>query len=282
MKGKYKSPKKALFYSLLVPGTGQIYVGGGTGNYMRGAVYLATEAVLGGLWYHYCVTLYNRQVKRYKAFANEHFSLGKYEQEMYSLYISLADNTKEGNFSTLYLSDRSKYCESIYGDADKYDCSDSTLSSTNHRNYVGSATETLGDFIDSTGGLWDASTLYLLIADENYVLGWDDVTDQTAAEDLILSTTDSSTWVALGTSDNQDIYQSMRDRANRLAGYQVYFLGGILLNHLVSAIDATLAARAHNKALYEERLTWADRLHFNSQLYWTGDWTTRLLAYVEF
>ena len=40
--------------------------------------------------------------------------------------------------------------------------------------------------------------------------------------------------------------------------------GGLILNHIVSAIDAAFTANAHNKTLYSEELSWYDRLHFDS------------------
>jgi len=56
----------------------------------------------------------------------------------------------------------------------------------------------------------------------------------------------------------------MRSRANELADMQAWFLGGLILNHIVSAVDATLAARSHNMALYEEKLSWIDKMRLNS------------------
>ena len=62
----------------------------------------------------------------------------------------------------------------------------------------------------------------------------------------------------------------MRDRANQYARMQTYFLGGIVLNHIVSALDAALAARFHNKALYQTEARWYDRVRLESDLAWEG------------
>ena len=83
MKGKYKSPRKALFMSLVVPGSGQLYVGGSKFTYARGVIYLALEAGLWAGWYYNTVYRYDEQVKKYKKFADAHYSIGRYENAMY-------------------------------------------------------------------------------------------------------------------------------------------------------------------------------------------------------
>ena len=72
----------------------------------------------------------------------------------------------------------------------------------------------------------------------------------------------NSETVPLGTSANLKIYRGMRNKANDYADMQAWFFGGLILNPLVSAVDAAWAAHAHNKVLYEEELSWFDRLRF--------------------
>jgi len=136
MKGKYKSPRKALFFSLVVPGSGQLYVGGSTFNYIRGAAYLALEGALWGGWYYYSVYKYDKQVKRYKKFAKNHYSAYTYESKMHDLYNGLDDSDEEAEFVERYLSNRETYCKSIYGEASTNGCYVEGKELTNDKNHI--------------------------------------------------------------------------------------------------------------------------------------------------
>lgn len=280
MKGRYKSPRKALFMSLLVPGAGQMYVGGTTFNYVRGGLYMVTEVVLGGLWYHYSVTLYDRQVNRYEKYANAHFSVGKYEADIYSLYSQLSDNDERTEFQTQYLSGRETYCGSIYKNASQNDCSQADLRKGDNHRLQFPKDELLGTTVKKVN-LYDETELYRTIGGVNYVYGWDDAGNYASASDLNLEA-DASEWVALGTSNNREAYLDMRDRATELANYQAYFLGGLILNHLISAVDATWSAYAHNKGLYEEKLAWYERIRFDSQVMLNSDIGSKVTARLDF
>ena len=263
MKGRYKSPRKALFMSLVVPGSGQLYVGGSNFTYVRGAVYLALEAALWSGWYYYSVYKYDKQVNRYKKFAKTHYSIGEYENEMRYLYNSVSENEYE--FKNRYLGTRESFCEGIFGNATMHGCYDNTKLYHND-------TEYMNDFVKSPVNLgkemdnvkFDSpSEVYQLIADDAYVLGWDDVNNPVPASSLELEDPNSAT-VVLGESEHQKEYRSLRSKANDYADMQAWFFGGLILNHIVSAVDAAFTANAHNKLLYEEDLSWYDHLHFDS------------------
>lgn len=252
MKGRYKSPRKALFASLIVPGTGQLYVGGSKFNYVRGAAYLAIEGALWGSWYYYSVYKYDKQVKRYKKFAKEHYSAGDYETKIHGLFNGL-DNGDEEEFIARYLSSRESYCKSIYGDASTNGCytGDASTELTKDANHI--------KYVGKSFSLYNSGSYYSTIAGSAYVLGWDDVENETAVSALDLGGEET---VALGTSANWKTYRSMRGKANDYADMQAWFFGGLILNHIVSALDAAWSAHAHNKVLYEEELSFFDRLHF--------------------
>jgi len=246
VKGSYKSPRRAMFMSLIVPGSGQFYVGGQP-RYIRGAFYLAEEiALLTGLYYH-SIYKYDKQVKKYQNFAKAHFDIGRYEEAMNG--ITVYDENKE-SFQINYGSERENYCKAIYGPG------------------ASAADGNCVSFIDGLnfyntyyrGSIYDASAFYRTIASEDFVLGWEGVVSDPNAESAI----NEGRYVRLGEAKNLEHYVSLRKKATNLADRQAIFLGAIILNHIVSAIDAALSAKAHNNSLYEEKLSFMDRLRLNS------------------
>jgi len=190
MKGKYKSPRKAMFMSLVIPGSGQLYTGGSTFTYVRGGVYLALEAALWGSWYYFSVHKYNDQVDKYKKFAKSHYSIGQYEVKMRNIYKQLADETEESRFENRYMSSREGFCEALYGTANSYGCYVKGQLFQDDKNHLNkfSDQKPLGKEIDALKDVYDVSTIYQQIADDAYVLGWDDVTDEEVVLNLELQT----------------------------------------------------------------------------------------------
>ena len=271
MKGKYRSPRKALFMSLVIPGSGQLYVGGSTFNYARGAAYLVLEAALWGSWYYFSVYKYDKQVSKYKKFAKEHFSIGRFEAQMRDIYLNqLSDETEESRFETRYMSSREDFCKAIYGDANASGCYTKGKLFSGDKAHTDrfsvSSPKSLGEEIASQKNFYDMSQVYQLIGEKSYVLGWDDVDSVALGQNLLLEEASVDEIVPLGKSRNLSKYRDMRSKANDYADLQVWFFGGIILNHIVSAVDAAFAANAHNKDLYSEEVSWYDRLHFESYM----------------
>ena len=268
MKGRYKSPRKALFMSLVIPGSGQMYVGGSNFTYVRGGVYLALEAALWGSWYYFSVNKYNKQVDKYKKYAKEHYSIGRYEQRMRSLYNADAVNY-ESEFRRRYLGSRETFCEGIFGVATTDRCYDRDKLYSGDVEYVNTfvkSPKSLGDEMEKVD-FDNASEVYQLISDDAYVLGWEDIGDEDVAVATSLALDDpnhATESLVKSESDYQKKYRSMRNKANDYADMQAWFFGGLILNHIISAVDAAFTANSHNKALYEEDLSWYDHLHFDS------------------
>ena len=279
MKGRYKNPRKALFLSLLVPGAGQIYVGGTTATYVRGGVYLALEALMWSGWGYFSIHKYNEQVKKYKKFAKEHYSIGRYEYEMHNLYNTDADLYGSA-FNNRYMGTRKSFCEAIYGSGNDGGCYHENslfVDDSKHLNVFDEKDKNLGDEMrDFKHDFNKESEVFQLISENAYVLGWDDVENPTLVGDLQLEDPNSEI-VSLGESERLNKYRSMRRDANDYADMQAWFIGGLILNHIISAVDAALTANAHNKVLYEEDVSWFDRLHFDSGFSFTDSfgWSVR-------
>ncbi len=230
-KGTYKSPRRAMFMSLILPGSGQIYVGGKQARYVRGIFYLAEEIALISGFYYYSIHKYNDQVKKYQDFAKKNFSVNRYEAAMNDLY-----DPEFLNFRDLYGKERENYCEAFFGSSGSLPC-------------IENFGKTSGSPNDDTP-IYSPSTYYSVIANKDFILGWLD--------------SEKNSDTDLGTSKHYNNYLSLRKKASNLADRQVIFLSAIILNHVVSAIDAALSASAHNNSLYEEKLSFLDKIRLES------------------
>lgn len=280
LRGRYKSPRRALFMSLALPGAGQVYVGGSSWNYARAVAYLSAEIALGLGWYHYSVRLYNREVRRYTAYAKNHFSIGLLERRMLDLYNSLDSDADQANFRQLYRLEgagREEYCRAIYGSETAFACASFSTAQAHQQNFP--EEQMLGESQEQRGGFRNETALLRMLALEDYVLGWVDADSVRTVGSLDLS---GEIKDELGISAHRQRYINMRNQATDYADMQPYFLGAILLNHIVSAVDAALSARAHNAGLYQERLTWHQRIRLNSRAQLWPHWESHFNASLAF
>jgi hypothetical protein len=262
-KGGYRNPKKALFMSLMVPGLGQAYVGQSAFTYARAAVYFGTEVTLGLLWYQYTVVKYDRQVKRYRAHADDHWSLGKYEDRLFQ-----ETPQPEGDFAAVNPF-RSSYCDAVQSDLtltgqklnrgckeiytdDAAILSDYAFFAAQHDDQALDAAARSA----ARAAFADPIEFYALIGGyQEFIAGWDDAVGVGYSDTLIT-----------GTSANRDVYNAMRQKAQDYSRMQAWFIGGIVLNHIASAVDAALTARHNNKLLYEGEARWYDRVKMDGGL----------------
>ncbi len=283
IKGHYRSPKQALFMSLIVPGLGQAYVGGSTFNYVRAVSYLAIDVALGFGWYQYVHVKHDRKVKQYRAFADTNWSITAYEDSLASRFPPEQNQTdaflranilRENYCGYIVYPYASKSAEALYRGCNDY------VNDSNYNAELGDFRRTFDDskltpeqISAQRAAFYSAFDFYEIIGKEQeFIVGWKDVHD-VAYQD---------TGVA-AKSEDRDRYVSMRQTAERYSRMQALFLGGMVANHIVSAIDAALAARLHNRYLYETPTAWYDRLRLDSRMGFAGlDMRTWVGAYFTF
>lgn len=275
IKGKYRSPKKALFMSLVVPGLGQAYVGQHWANYARGAAYFLADVALVYGWHQYVGVKQDRQVDRYRAFADKNWRQYKYEDSI-QVTPDLEDLEKRN-------AHRETYCEavqervsprgqSLYNackdpESEEYDSFETTY---DDRDWSDDSVSVLRRRFPNTLEFYE-----MIGKEQEFITGWLD------ADSVVMADTgfyamgadggalvDKFNNLVLATTPMQQEYIGMRAKANDYARMQAYFLGGLVINHIVSALDAALTAHYHNKALYQTEVRWWNRLHLDSQMAW--------------
>jgi hypothetical protein len=275
LKGRYRSPKKALFMSMIVPGLGQAYVGQNWFNYTRGAVYFLTDVALMYGWHHYVVDRQDAQIAKYQKYADENWRQSKYEDSIarYPDKVATRNEHRENYCETVQDANTNKGNSLLQGC--KVPTSDEYASFKAEYNDKDSSAAAVGLF---RSRFPNPHNFYELIGKETeFVTGWLD------ADSVFLG---DSAYYAMGPDGNalkdavgrlvpattamQQKYIGMRAQANDYARMQAWFLGGMVVNHIVSAIDAALAAHYHNKALYQTETNWWDRVRLDSYLAWDG------------
>jgi hypothetical protein len=303
----YRSPRKAFFYSLMLPGAGQAYVG----HWARASAYIVTEAAIGIGWWYYAVHKSDAALQQSKDYANAHWQQSRYEKTYKGVYESgstLDDSVRTDVFTTATPS-RASYCGSIYGspanvngtpNANYVACAEMLPGVKSNNNYqahydksVEDANLTAAQIAGRRASFANPDVFYSLIGSDNeFVIGWEDANNSALSLDKIKtsyydSLADgnpdtkpvSNPW---GTSAMQATYNSFRSQSNDYARMQKWFLGGLILNHLVSALDAALLAQGANRKLYDMESRWWDRVRLQGGIAWSGTPSTQAQAWLEF
>lgn len=291
----YRSPRKAFFYSLVVPGSGQAWCGA----YVRASVFVAAEVGLFYGWYDVSIRQAREKSREARRYADAHWSAYRYENTRKRLYDEVGgDNRSVVDQASPY---RDRYCDAIYGyeeSVGRTACLERPADSLeNYRNHVELLKDSgLGPAMvqeQRDARIKDLAVFYDRIGrDEEFVPGWEDATSGDVtyrtlrSYDSALTDNDPSTvptsspW---GTSDMRAMYLGLRQDADDLAATQSWFLGGLVLNHLLSAVDAALTAQRWNRRLYkEEKTTWVDGLHVRGGLAWARGPATRADMILDF
>lgn len=257
----YKSPRRALIISLLVPGTGQAYIRKG----WRSAMYLSLEVagIVG-------IVKFNKTGDEIKA-QSEDFADKNYSEEKNRQFLD--DLTAYGVSNPLYGGSIISVEQAIYGGA-YY--SDSMLTATE---------KYLNDL---------NSNKYSKVTDPLSVQGWNDATptyNSTATSTqpfynvegtgytidssfLTISGADTK----YGSSNNLNHYEYLVDEYEKRYAWRNTMIVALILNHVTSAIDAYISTVRYNRALINKTSYKESPISVRNQIYFSenGSLTTEL------
>ncbi len=196
----YKLPKRALFFSALLPGTGELY----TKSYIKAGAFFLAEVAAWMLYGNY-TSKGNKQEDKYQQFADEHWD------------------------SDVWLAWRANYQESI----------DDAHDSTMVKYLSGDKTATTEQQYYEMIGKYPA-----------FFAGWDfvDYYQNQSTYDTI--DMDSIEVLQRASSDIGN-YMDMRDKSNKFFRLARTATNYVIVNHILSAIDAAWTAKRHNNRLLE-------------------------------
>ena len=265
-KGKFKSPGKALLFSGILPGMGQAYMG----NWLRGLIFVGLDAAAIGTWY-FNNNLAEDKKKEYSYYANEYWDFGTWIHDYYNWYEYREDDDEWNAIRKAFInySDSSIGCAQdpsegqCYGDPWVYHHKieftyDGGIMSSNSDDFM----EVFRDLCGNTN-TWDTDcsnevvSLYdnnndtiFVIKDHHFYegiqkydmffAGWDD------NDSVVVVTKEHNDKNA--TSPNQTTYRSLWGDYNKiktLAGNGGKFM---LINRVVSMVDALLLAKKWNNS----------------------------------
>ncbi|MBN1127390.1 MAG: hypothetical protein JXA71_00280 [Chitinispirillaceae bacterium] len=249
---EYRSPKLAMLMSLLLPGSGQVYVQ----SNLLAAGFLALEAAVFGTGYAF-IAKGKKQKKTARSYADRYYDAGKLEGYCEDLrrYLNKTFSPEKAN---------SIYLDSIF----------------------------FGDSILEQGFLENArkkNDAYYDLLGENsiYVRGWEDVEPAFSANNGFedIDTTflyrrlqgDTVYLIghkgendrAFGFSKHQAHYMDLITQSQSSARIGRNFYMSLLVNHIASAVIAGIIAKKHNDALLGEQSFW-QRIDIEQQQVNTG------------
>ncbi len=241
---EYRSPRKAMFMSLLLPGLGQAY----TKKYWKTAVLGVLEVALIGFAVKHSIDGKD-QLEKARDYADDHFK----PDSFFTFY---------ENFMKFYTPDSPAVDFSlIFGDTlDNYKSQFSGITGKPH------SKKNRPDFDK-------------LIQENSFVQGWDDCIPDANSSGYILDNPDyeyvfvkDTMWTLkmfnksdlvnpiaiqiFGYSAHQQRYNHMIRLSNHYYTVTQYLIFGIVANHLLSAVDAFISARSYNDMLLNKQSMW--------------------------
>ncbi|OGJ84517.1 MAG: hypothetical protein A2268_11025 [Candidatus Raymondbacteria bacterium RifOxyA12_full_50_37] len=251
-----KSPKKAFFLSFIIPGLGEFYAKAPW--YRIGAPFLVELGSYATIFYFR--SEYVNLTDAYEAFADRNYSHDRF----WSWYQFIIDST---NSDLIHWPSNPFTHDSAY-------IEDYKNKSSDYYEMIGKYDMFVQGWKDVSPDMVKDSFAYIIA--QNWGTGIDERYRGYALESMdgVRIEGDDTTLVYMyyhdaekkrpryfGYSANQVKYMSMRDDANLMASNAKYALYAMLINRIVSAVDAALAATSFNKNLTGSNLAALQRLH---------------------
>ncbi len=231
----YRSPGRAFFLSLLVPGAGELYAGS-----KRGLGFLGLEVLS---WTGYLN--YDKKGKderaSYEAFADLHYTRTRYKDVVNEICGKYLEADPDWPCATCEYG----HCAEDLGPGEGYSENQCEmvrghfiLPEENGQHYY----EDLGKY-------------------DKYIFGWDDWYGAYEPKRDLISWEEwkpGVPWPTMAepydqiigmTSANREEYREMRRKSNDYLDRATYFTWFVLINHVASALDAAFCARNHNRQL---------------------------------
>ena len=214
MGSERKSPGKALMLSAIMPGAGELYAG----SPLKAILFFGIEV---GSWAGVAIYQADGKDKEdlFEKYADTHWSKGDYWQWLESLdnWVDPSGIPKTWNPDL----GGDFYPQSVYNTFEDDNGFTHNLPLTKTQQYY----EMIGKYITQFGP------------------GWDDVPDP------LNYTTGTENFYFSGESPNSRDYMDMRYESNQALDKSALFFQIVMLNHVVSALDAGFTVRAMNKKL---------------------------------
>ena len=229
---KGKSSRRAFLLSALVPGLGEWYAG----SKKRGLAFFGAEVALVGLWAAWKGKGKDLE-EEFRAVADEHWDPEE--------YIAWRESTISNSSSTHHALPCSSEVRDVYIPARREWKDQQQTGGLGSAAFGGCASSQIQQYYELIGKY------------DQFVVGWDDIVRRSTDNAVGWTEVDS---VENFHSERRLRYEDDRDESNRFLKRASTVTGVILINHVISAIDAARVARARAAGADEAALRQRTRL----------------------